>query len=284
MCGLVAANRADDGDGRDCKRLLKICATLSVTPWSCRLPRMSGREREAEKLQAVKGMNDILPDTSGQWEWLEEKVRSVMARFAYRNIRTPIIVFASWGDNISPPQQALNWIEDVYGRTDSPGGDHDGKLFPVTAPSGAELLTLDGHTGAVPALTYLGDNRTLLSAGWMRCCSAPKIAFRMCAISTRKARASRGGWVETVIMRIAAVVLEAPEAEMEFERGIVRRRGTNRLGKRHMPHCGRRIVRATAGDDRHAPCRCLHAKFDNAVMLVEAERRALTGRAARNER
>ncbi|HKQ47922.1 MAG TPA: DUF3141 domain-containing protein [Phycisphaerae bacterium] len=32
-----------------------------------------------------------------------------------RNIRSPIVVFASQGDNITPPQQALNWIEDVYG-------------------------------------------------------------------------------------------------------------------------------------------------------------------------
>ncbi|MET0592229.1 MAG: DUF3141 domain-containing protein [Polyangiaceae bacterium] len=31
-----------------------------------------------------------------------------------RNIRSPIVVFASWGDNITPPQQALNWIADVY--------------------------------------------------------------------------------------------------------------------------------------------------------------------------
>ena len=29
-------------------------------------------------------------------------------------IRTPVIVFASWGDNITPPQQALNWIIDTY--------------------------------------------------------------------------------------------------------------------------------------------------------------------------
>ena len=29
-------------------------------------------------------------------------------------IRAPIIVFASWGDNITPPQQALNWIVDTY--------------------------------------------------------------------------------------------------------------------------------------------------------------------------
>jgi hypothetical protein len=33
------------------------------------------------------------------------------------NIRAPIVIFASFGDNITPPQQALNWIVDVY-RTD----------------------------------------------------------------------------------------------------------------------------------------------------------------------
>jgi histidyl-tRNA synthetase len=45
----------------------------------------------AEKLTAVKGMNDILPPESARWEWLEGVVRSLMARYAYRNIRTPIL-------------------------------------------------------------------------------------------------------------------------------------------------------------------------------------------------
>jgi pimeloyl-ACP methyl ester carboxylesterase/tellurite resistance protein len=31
-----------------------------------------------------------------------------------RNIRAPIVVIASWGDNITPPQQALYWIADLY--------------------------------------------------------------------------------------------------------------------------------------------------------------------------
>ena len=31
-----------------------------------------------------------------------------------RNIQAPIIVFCSWGDNITPPQQALGWITDLY--------------------------------------------------------------------------------------------------------------------------------------------------------------------------
>ena len=44
-----------------------------------------------EKLTAVKGMNDILPPDSARWEWLEAKVRDLMARYAYRNIRTPIV-------------------------------------------------------------------------------------------------------------------------------------------------------------------------------------------------
>jgi len=44
-----------------------------------------------KKLTAVKGMNDILPGESGKWEWLEETVRSLMSRYAYRNIRTPIL-------------------------------------------------------------------------------------------------------------------------------------------------------------------------------------------------
>ena len=44
-----------------------------------------------EKLMAVKGMNDILPPDSARWEWLEDKVRNLMNRFAYRNIRTPIV-------------------------------------------------------------------------------------------------------------------------------------------------------------------------------------------------
>jgi len=44
-----------------------------------------------KKLTAVKGMNDILPGESGKWEWLEGTVRELMARYAYRNIRTPIV-------------------------------------------------------------------------------------------------------------------------------------------------------------------------------------------------
>ena len=39
-------------------------------------------------------------------------------RVDLRNIRSPILVFASFGDNITPPQQALGWILDLYDSVD----------------------------------------------------------------------------------------------------------------------------------------------------------------------
>ncbi len=45
----------------------------------------------ADKITAVKGMNDILPPQSAHWEWLEERLRQLMRRYGYRNMRTPIV-------------------------------------------------------------------------------------------------------------------------------------------------------------------------------------------------
>jgi len=45
----------------------------------------------SEALRAVKGMNDILPPESARWEWFEDKVRALMRRYAYINVRTPVV-------------------------------------------------------------------------------------------------------------------------------------------------------------------------------------------------
>ena len=39
-------------------------------------------------------------------------------RIDLRNIRSPIVVFCSKADNITPPQQALDWILDLYDSVD----------------------------------------------------------------------------------------------------------------------------------------------------------------------
>jgi pimeloyl-ACP methyl ester carboxylesterase len=35
-----------------------------------------------------------------------------------KDIRSPMVIFSSAGDNITPPQQALNWVADVYSSTE----------------------------------------------------------------------------------------------------------------------------------------------------------------------
>lgn len=44
-----------------------------------------------DRISGVKGMNDLLPPDSAKWEWLEERVRSVMQRWGYHAVRTPIV-------------------------------------------------------------------------------------------------------------------------------------------------------------------------------------------------
>ncbi len=43
------------------------------------------------KLQAVRGMNDVLPDEALLWEILEGHVREVFGQYGYRNMRVPVV-------------------------------------------------------------------------------------------------------------------------------------------------------------------------------------------------
>jgi histidyl-tRNA synthetase len=52
---------------------------------------MSSSNTKPAALAGVKGMNDILPAESPRWEHFESVVRSLMARYGYRNVRMPIV-------------------------------------------------------------------------------------------------------------------------------------------------------------------------------------------------
>jgi histidyl-tRNA synthetase len=47
--------------------------------------------RAPAKLQAVRGMNDVLPDEAALWERFEDATRRVLAMYGYRNSRVPIV-------------------------------------------------------------------------------------------------------------------------------------------------------------------------------------------------
>jgi histidyl-tRNA synthetase len=45
----------------------------------------------AKQIQAIRGMKDILPQQTPLWQYLEERVRSVLSRYGYDEIRMPIV-------------------------------------------------------------------------------------------------------------------------------------------------------------------------------------------------
>jgi histidyl-tRNA synthetase len=45
----------------------------------------------SQKIQAIRGMEDILPEASPLWEKLEDACREVFRQYGYRNIRTPLV-------------------------------------------------------------------------------------------------------------------------------------------------------------------------------------------------
>ena len=45
----------------------------------------------SKKIQAIRGMNDVLPDEAQLWEFFEDTVRDWLRAYGYRNLRTPIL-------------------------------------------------------------------------------------------------------------------------------------------------------------------------------------------------
>jgi histidyl-tRNA synthetase len=51
----------------------------------------ASRAAKPASLQAVRGMNDVLPDEAALWERFETAMRAVLDLYGYRNLRTPIV-------------------------------------------------------------------------------------------------------------------------------------------------------------------------------------------------
>ncbi|UYG03124.1 histidine--tRNA ligase [Halomonas sp. LR3S48] len=51
----------------------------------------STKESGQKKIQAIRGMNDLLPGQSALWQYFEGIVQALMRRYGYAEIRTPIV-------------------------------------------------------------------------------------------------------------------------------------------------------------------------------------------------
>ncbi|MHB1334047.1 MAG: ATP phosphoribosyltransferase regulatory subunit, partial [Sulfuriferula sp.] len=45
----------------------------------------------SDTIQAIRGMNDILPEHSPRWQHFESVIHDWLAAYGYREIRTPIV-------------------------------------------------------------------------------------------------------------------------------------------------------------------------------------------------
>lgn len=45
----------------------------------------------SQAIQAIRGMNDLLPADSHLWQWLEQQLRQLVHTYAYQEMRTPIV-------------------------------------------------------------------------------------------------------------------------------------------------------------------------------------------------
>ncbi len=45
----------------------------------------------APTIQAVRGMNDVLPDDAALWQRIEDTTRAIFAQYGYRNLRVPVV-------------------------------------------------------------------------------------------------------------------------------------------------------------------------------------------------
>ena len=76
----------------------------------------------SKTIQAIRGMNDILPDESPLWEFVEDGVREVFRQYGYRNIRTPVLEFTELF--VRGVGEATDIVEkEMYSFVDSMNGD-----------------------------------------------------------------------------------------------------------------------------------------------------------------
>jgi histidyl-tRNA synthetase len=78
--------------------------------------------KKAEKITAIKGMNDLLPQDAHLWELFENTAQSVVQSYGFQQIRTPIV------ENTSLFARAIGAVTDIvekemYSFTDSMNGD-----------------------------------------------------------------------------------------------------------------------------------------------------------------
>ncbi|MDG1485433.1 MAG: histidine--tRNA ligase [Porticoccaceae bacterium] len=93
------------------------------------------------KIQSTRGMNDLLPEQSATWQYLERAVADVLGRYSYREIRFPIL------EQTELFKRAVGEVTDIVEK----------EMYSFTDRNGDSLsLRPEGTAGCVRACTQNG--------------------------------------------------------------------------------------------------------------------------------
>ena len=93
------------------------------------------------KIQSIRGMNDLLPEQSATWQYLERAVADVLGRYSYREIRFPIL------EQTELFKRAVGEVTDIVEK----------EMYSFTDRNGDSLsLRPEGTAGCVRACTQNG--------------------------------------------------------------------------------------------------------------------------------
>ncbi len=106
------------------------------------------------KLASIRGMNDILPDETPVWQWLEERTRSVLQAYGYREIRLPIV------ESTDLFKRSIGEVTDIVEKEMYTFADRNGDSLTLR-PEGTAGCVRAGEQhnlfyGATPRLWYTG--------------------------------------------------------------------------------------------------------------------------------
>ena len=88
----------------------------------------------SKQIQAIRGMNDVLPDEAHRWAFLEGVVRDVFRQYGYRHLRTPVVEFTELF--VRGVGEATDVVEkEMYSFVDSMNGDRLSLRPEGTAPT-----------------------------------------------------------------------------------------------------------------------------------------------------
>jgi len=142
----------------------------------------------ADQLQAVRGMNDVLPGQIGAWQHLENTVRDLLTEYGYDEIRVPIV------EHTALFKRAIGEYTDVVEK----------EMY--TFPDGEESLTLrpEATAGVMRALIEHGMLRGARHKLW---CVGPMF---------RHERPQKGRYRQFYQVDVEMVGFTGPDADAEL--------------------------------------------------------------------